>query len=65
MEPIHDRMPVILRPEAEKVWLDNEAKLEDWKSVLQPYPADLMTAYAVSGRVNSPKYDDPAVMAPM
>jgi putative SOS response-associated peptidase YedK len=60
MKPIHDRMPVILRKEAEEDWLDmnivDPAKL---LKLLTPYPAKEMTAYAVSSMVNSPKYDGP------
>lgn len=64
MVPIHTRMPVILRPEQEAAWLDTEAD-RDWQHVLEPYPSELMTAYAVSSRVNSPRYDDPSLIEPL
>ena len=64
MAPIHTRMPVILRPEQEAAWLDTEAD-RDWQHVLEPYPSELMTAYAVSSRVNSPRYDDPSLIEPL
>jgi putative SOS response-associated peptidase YedK len=62
--PLHNRMPVILLPENEKMWLDdtNEAVL---KGLLKPYPADLMKAFPVSKLVNSPKNDTPEVMEPL
>jgi len=57
--PVHDRMPVILNPEAYDLWLDpsfrNAAELT---AMLQPFPADRMRAYPVSPRVNDPKNDD-------
>ncbi|TSA25108.1 MAG: SOS response-associated peptidase [Bacteroidetes bacterium] len=64
MAPIHNRMPVILLPENEKLWLDdsNEAVLRE---LLKPYPADRMTAYPVSKLVNSPKNDVPEVTLPI
>ena len=62
VEPIHNRMPVILRPEHEPLWLDNDADKDAWLDVLRPYPAELMTAYPVSKRVNFVSNDDPAVV---
>lgn len=59
---IHDRMPAILLPEHEQVWLDDSAGQRAWLKVLRPYPAELMTVYPVSHRVNSPANDDPSVI---
>lgn len=64
MVPIHDRMPVILLPEAEKAWLDDAAGPESWRELLHPYPANLMKAYPVSKLVNSPSNESPALIAP-
>lgn len=59
MQPIHNRMPVILNPVQYNTWLAadhfDRAQLE---SLLLPYPGGL-TAYPVSRLVNSPKNDDP------
>lgn len=63
--PIHNRMPVILLPEYEAVWMDNAAHQEAWLDLLRPYPADLLTAYPVSTRVNSPSNDDPSIVQPI
>lgn len=67
---IHDRMPVILRREDEPIWLNRETY--DWKmlqSLLNPYDAKLMKAYAVPASVGSPKNDGPeciqAITAPL
>ncbi|MFS0777951.1 SOS response-associated peptidase [Neobacillus sp. 3P2-tot-E-2] len=56
VQDIHDRMPVILKPEDEKYWLDpsitDTTKLNP---LLKPLDHDLMEAYEVSPLVNSPK----------
>jgi putative SOS response-associated peptidase YedK len=48
MEPIHDRMPVILQPEDEALWLNPGADESRLKQLLLPYPASEMEAYVVS-----------------
>ena len=62
---VHDRMPVILRPEWEEAWLDPEVEPADLAPAWEPYPAEAMVAYPVSTRVNSPRYDDPACIQPV
>ena len=55
---IHDRMPVILDGEAEKVWLDTEVtSLTDLVKLLKPYQKEKMEAYPVSKLVNNPRND--------
>jgi len=53
MENIHDRMPAILTPENESLWLDNHLKPSDTLDLLQPYPSEHMYAYPVSTEVNN------------
>jgi putative SOS response-associated peptidase YedK len=60
---IHDRMPVILLPQDEKVWLDPGLDLMKALKMLRPYPADDMKMYPVSTLVNNPKNDLPQVTA--
>lgn len=56
MEPIHNRMPVILPQEAEKVWLDQAVTYSPaLKDLLAPFPEGLMQFYEVSPLVNSPE----------
>jgi putative SOS response-associated peptidase YedK len=63
---IHNRMPVILPPQAYTNWLDPaERSPLDLNPLLQPYPAALMTAYPVSKTVNNPKNDTPHCMVPL
>jgi putative SOS response-associated peptidase YedK len=56
MKTIHDRMPVILKQEDEKTWLDPMlSDVSRLNSLLAPYDENLMEAYEVSSQVNSPK----------
>jgi len=60
LEPIHDRMPVILPREQHQLWLGpGELSAEQLEQLLAPHPPDPMEAYAVSTRVNTPGHDDP------
>src|SRR5215468_1858907 len=66
VRPVHNRMPVILRPEDEEQWLDASCTpFAKAKSLLQPYPEDLMDAHDVSPIVNSAKYDGPECIRPV
>jgi putative SOS response-associated peptidase YedK len=60
VRPLHERMPVIVPPDAYEVWLDpavqHPVRLQP---LLRPYRAEEMVAYPVSMRVNSPRNDDP------
>jgi putative SOS response-associated peptidase YedK len=65
LRPIHDRMPVILRPRDEDKWLDPDLKNVDHLiPLLLPYPSDMMEGYEVSTLVNSPKNDVPECIMP-
>lgn len=65
LKPIHNRMPVILSKKAEEVWLNKNTDLSMLKSLLAPYPAELMESYAISTRINNPRNDDPDVLKPL
>ncbi|MDR3540922.1 MAG: SOS response-associated peptidase [Desulfosporosinus sp.] len=66
MVPIHNRMPVILSRDSELVWLDQSiVDSHILKSLLVPYPADLMIAYEVSSLVNSPRNNGPECLVPV
>ena len=65
MEKIHDRMPVILKPEAFALWLDPAEQMPDkLDKLLKSYPATQMTAFPVSRLVNDPKNDSPDCIKP-
>jgi putative SOS response-associated peptidase YedK len=59
---IHDRMPVILKPDDYSVWLAPSTKPERLQSLLTPIEDDALLAVPVSSRVNSPKNEDPSVI---
>ena len=66
VRPIHNRMPVILRPEDEEQWLDvYRTSFAKAQSLLKPYPDELMDAHDVSTIVNSAKYDGPECIRPV
>lgn len=55
VQPVHDRMPVILHPEEYNLWLNEDVRWVDArKELLRPYPASEMISYPVSPLVNSP-----------
>ncbi len=66
LRPIHDRMPVILDPADHGPWLDTDgvAPAAAARRLVACADAEL-AAVAVSTRVNSPKNDDPACIAPL
>lgn len=66
IEPIHHRMPVILRDEDEEAWLNPEMQdTNHMASFLKPYPAGEMRFYAVSDLVNSPMNDSRQCILPV
>ena len=66
MEPVHNRMPAILRPELEEVWLDPAERdpLALTALVSEPYRASEMVARSVSKLVNSPRFDTSDCITP-
>ncbi|MCI0799489.1 MAG: SOS response-associated peptidase [Chloroflexi bacterium] len=66
MEPIHNRMPVILSGETEALWLDPMTEEPDvLQPLIQPAPAELMESRIVSSLVNSPKNNSPECVVPI
>ncbi len=64
--PIHDRSPVILKPEHFTTWLDPALQDPDiLKPLLVPYPAEETALYPVSRRMNNPRNDDPECLKPI
>ncbi|MGO4183399.1 DUF159 family protein [Paenibacillus sp. FSL A5-0031] len=60
---VHDRMPVILRPEAEQLWLNRA--VTDVKMItplLKPYSSHELEAYPVSLAVGSVRNDDSSLI---
>lgn len=64
VEPVHDRMPVMLGPGEERRWLAAE-DAETLQALLDPFPAAQTEAYPVSTAVNDPRNDSPSVVEPV
>jgi putative SOS response-associated peptidase YedK len=66
MQPIHDRMPVILHPQDYDLWLDPAVQVPDrLLPLLRPYLAEQMQHYPVSTKVNRPSNDSPDCIVPL
>ncbi len=66
MAPIHDRMPVILRRDAWKPWLDPHFEDADWlQKQLQPCDEAQMSVRPVSRNVNKVSYNQPDCIEPV
>ncbi len=60
LKNLHHRMPVILKREEQKIWLDPMIQdQESLRSLLKPYPSEEMDFYEVSNPVNSPANNSP------
>ena len=55
IEPIHDRMPVILAKESWKTWLNPKSDLSTLNKLYTPYSSEEMQMHTVSYEVNSVK----------
>ena len=65
MEPLHDRMPVILANENLKSWLSIDTQEADLLELTAPYSSDKMDAYPVSTLVNNPRNNGPELLEKM
>jgi putative SOS response-associated peptidase YedK len=57
-------MPVILQGEDQDSWLRSNARPQELKELLKPFPAAEMKSFPVSQDVNSPQLDDPHLVEP-
>jgi len=66
MEPIHDRMPVILRSSNWEQWLDRDMRdPEKLKPLYQPFPGKEIEMFLVSPMVNSVMNHSPDLVSPI
>jgi putative SOS response-associated peptidase YedK len=65
LAPIHDRMPVVIAPEAFDIWLDSaRVDAATAAALIAPAPDSLFEACEVSTAVNRAANDEPALIAP-
>jgi putative SOS response-associated peptidase YedK len=55
---LHERQPMVLLPEQEKLWLDDSLPSGDLIHELAPVPGEYFTWYQVSNRVNNVREND-------
>jgi putative SOS response-associated peptidase YedK len=60
MQPIHERMPVILPLGREKNWLPPNPS---GMFIFPPFPSELMTVYPVSPKINMAGFNRPEAIA--
>lgn len=65
MGGIHERMPVILSPEEESIWLDHDSQTEELLKLLDGYSSRSSEHYEVSSKVNSASNNDPSLLEPI
>ncbi len=66
IEPVHHRMPVILSPEEEHIWLDEKTNLsKHLLPLLKPLPCASFSMYQVDPQVNSPANNNPKCIIPL
>lgn len=61
MAPVHNRMPVILKPSDYDRWLSREESDRPPIDLLRPYDADKMEAHPVDPRVGNMKVNEPGL----
>ena len=64
LEPIHNRMPVILEPKDYERWMEPAAAERLPLDLLRPFPEERMIAWPVSSRVGNVRNNDPELLAP-
>jgi putative SOS response-associated peptidase YedK len=63
---LHNRMPVVLKPEAWSVWIgEDPADASALKALLVPFPSEEMACWPVSARVGNVKNNDASLIEPV
>jgi putative SOS response-associated peptidase YedK len=65
LEPIHDRMPVILERKDYRRWMETASEERLPVDLMRPFPAERMTAWPVSQRVGNVRNNDAELLAPI
>ncbi len=59
---VHDRMPVIIRPDDIDLWLDANSSIHRIEALMRPYDDRDMVCHRVGRAVNNVKNDDPSLI---
>lgn len=59
---LHDRMPAMLLPEEEALWLQQDIPPEEVLTLIRPFPDELLEIYPVSTKVNNVRNNDPSLL---
>jgi len=62
LEPIHNRMPVILEPKNYRRWIEPASAERLPVDLLRPFDAERMTAWPVSQRMGNVRNNDPELL---
>lgn len=65
VNPIHDRMPVILAREDEDAWLDPKTPFDEVMPLVKPYDPSAMEVHRVSTDVNYVRNNHPGLVNPV
>jgi putative SOS response-associated peptidase YedK len=65
LAPIHDRMPVIIQPDAYGRWLAADTPSTVLRQLTKEFSPEAMRAWEIGLLVNDPKTDDSRVIAPV
>jgi putative SOS response-associated peptidase YedK len=63
MREVHDRMPVVLEPDAWSAWFSEDAR--ELEPLMRPAPDGTLRLWPVSRDVNSPRHDRPDLVEPI
>jgi putative SOS response-associated peptidase YedK len=61
---VQERMPAILTPSSEKIWMDQSSDESTLVSLLASYPSDKMSYYPVSPRILDSSANAPSLIIP-
>jgi putative SOS response-associated peptidase YedK len=64
LQPVHERMPVILKPDGIDLWLSPAEDTKLLKPLLQPYDDNMLRAWPISKQVNNPSNDTSKLVEP-
>lgn len=64
MRPLHERMPVIIEPASDGVWLDPHSSADALRALFVPFASDRIEAIPVGAWVSNPKHEGTRCLEP-